>query len=196
MGNTIAADIRGINYLFLEGENAISENSFFQGNIKIGFRTTLGMHNYFAGDVSIGRYTQIGAYVAIHSTNHPIHYLSTYINFRLFEGKLSQLKTSSPVLIGSDVWIGQGAIVLSGVNIGDGAIIAAGAVVTKDVAPYAIVAGNPAREIKKRFSKVVIEELLSLRWWDKSKFEIEEIKPLFFSDLSKVHSIFDIIPNN
>lgn len=156
----------------------------------------MGINNYISGEVTIGRYSQIGAYVAIHSTNHPMYHLSTYINYRLFDGELSSFKTNSPIVIGNDVWIGHGAIILSGVKISDGAIVAAGAVVTKSVPPYTIVAGNPAREIKKRFSKNVIDELVRLRWWDKSNTEIEKIKPLFFSDLSKVDSIFEILPNN
>lgn len=181
MGCTVAGDVNGLHHLFLEGENAIPGNCFFQGNVKLGFRTTLGIHNYFGGDVTIGRYSQIGAYVAIHSTNHPIHHLATYINSRLFNGELSQLKTNSPVVIGNDVWIGHSAIILSGVTIGDGAIIGAGSVVTKDVLPYAIVAGNPAKELKKRFETTLIQELLVLKWWEKSPKEIEDLRPLFFT---------------
>lgn len=195
-GSEISKDVQGYENLILEGNNGIPENCFFCGRVNIGFGTTLGVGNYLAGDITIGKYAQIGAYVAIHSTNHPIHYLSTYINYRLFDGRLSNLKTNSPVVVGNDVWIGHGAIILSGVSISDGAIIAAGSVVTKDVPPYAIVAGNPAREIKRRFSQNVIEELLNLKWWDKSKSEIEEIRPLFFSDLNKLDSIFDILPKN
>lgn len=76
-------------------------------------------------------------------------------------------KSKKPLpIIGNDVWIGFGATVLNGVTIGDGAIIAAGAVVTKDVPPYAIVGGNPAHVIKYRFSKEVVEKLLALQWWN------------------------------
>ncbi len=68
--------------------------------------------------------------------------------------------------IGNDVWIGSGALILSGASIGDGAVVAAHSVVTKPVPPYAIVAGNPARVVKYRFDEATIQELLALKWWD------------------------------
>ena len=74
--------------------------------------------------------------------------------------------------IGNDVWIGYNATIMAGVTIGDGAIIATNATVTKDVEPYSIVGGNPAREIKKRFANDVISKLLKLKWWD---WDIEKI---------------------
>lgn len=70
------------------------------------------------------------------------------------------------IIIGNDVWIGYEAVIMAGVHIGDGAIIAARAVVTKDVPPYTIVGGTPAKEIRKRFDAEVIEHLLRLKWWD------------------------------
>jgi len=77
------------------------------------------------------------------------------------------------VTIGNDVWIGYGAIILSGVTIGNGAVIGAGAIVTKSVEPYSIVAGNPAKEIKKRFTDEKIKELQELEWWN---WDIQTIK--------------------
>jgi virginiamycin A acetyltransferase len=74
--------------------------------------------------------------------------------------------TKGDTIIGNDVWIGYGATIMAGVTIGDGAIIATKAVVTKDVAPYSIVGGNPAKEIRKRFSEEKIKQLLDLCWWD------------------------------
>ena len=78
------------------------------------------------------------------------------------------------ILIGNDVWIGQGVSILEGVRIGDGAVIGAGAVVTKDVAPYSICVGVPARKIRERFEKAKTEELLRLRWWEKDEDWIRE----------------------
>jgi acetyltransferase-like isoleucine patch superfamily enzyme len=92
--------------------------------------------------------------------------------------------------IGNDVWVGYGAIICSGVNIGDGAVVGAGSVVTKDVEPYSIVVGNPARELKKRFSDEVIAELLRIKWWDWDKEKIDKhIKILCSGDIEKLLTI-------
>ena len=86
--------------------------------------------------------------------------------FNLLTGGAEIKNTSPRCKIGNDVWIADGAKILKKANIGDGACVGAGAVVTKDVPPYAIVAGVPARIIKYRFSEKIIEELLKIRWWD------------------------------
>lgn len=87
-----------------------------------------------------------------------------------------------PVIIGNDVWIGAGAVILSGVKIGSGAIIGAGAVVVKDIPPYAVAAGNPARVVKYRFSEDQIEKLLKIRWWDWEESKIKENIDYFYQD--------------
>ena len=84
--------------------------------------------------------------------------------------------------IGNDVWIGMNAMILSGVKIGDGAVVGAGSVVTKDVEPYAVVAGNPAREIRKRFDDQTISELLKANWWDWDIQKIRENVPYLLSN--------------
>ncbi|MDE6603995.1 MAG: CatB-related O-acetyltransferase [Lachnospiraceae bacterium] len=85
----------------------------------------------------------------------------------------SELRDNRPVVIGNDVWIGANVCILPGVRVGDGAVIAAGAVVTKDVAPYAIVGGVPAKVIRYRFSPEEIHTLLKIRWWDWSVEKVE-----------------------
>jgi virginiamycin A acetyltransferase len=194
IGCTIFSDVKGIQNISLNGKNGIPESCNFNGKIKIGYGTTLGIHNFFNGEISIGKYCQIGGYVAFHASNHPISYLTTYINKSLFDGELFSLKQNNPITLGNDVWVGHGVIVLSGVTVGDGAILAAGSVVTKDVAPYSIVGGNPSKLIRKRFSDNVIDELISLQWWNKSEAELEKLKPLFLNDLTKLRSLNEIIP--
>lgn len=113
------------------------------------------------------------------------------MNGNLFGGELKTLKEDHEIVVGNDVWVGHGAILLGEVRVGNGAILAAGSVVTKDVPPYTIVGGVPARPIRKRFSESVIQEVESLRWWDMSDAELERIKPLFFRNLRDADSLFD-----
>lgn len=86
------------------------------------------------------------------------------------------------VTIGNDVWIGMNVTILSGITIGDGVIVGAGSVVTKDVEPYAIVAGNPAHLIRKRFDQATIDKLLAIKWWDWDMHRIKENMPLLLSN--------------
>jgi acetyltransferase-like isoleucine patch superfamily enzyme len=90
--------------------------------------------------------------------------------------------TKGNVIIGNDVWVGDGAVILSGVNIGDGAVIGARSVVTKDVPAYGIVAGNPARLIKKRFNEEVIQQLLQIAWWNWDDEKIRRFMPLLLNN--------------
>ena len=99
----------------------------------------------------------------------------------------ADLPLKGDTVIGNDVWIGQNAVILPGVHVGDGAIIGASSVVGHDIPPYTIVAGNPAREIRKRFDDELIRLLLAFRWWDKSIAQINRLIPLLTSgDLQTV----------
>ena len=129
---------RGLQNVVFEGKNAVPDRCNFSGKISLGYATTLGYNNFLHGNIIIGKYCQLGADVAIHTTNHPTSYLTTYINQNLFNGELKSLKEVKKVIIGHDVWIGHNVIVVGNVTIGNGAVLAAGSVVTKDVAPYAI----------------------------------------------------------
>lgn len=181
----------GIQNVSFEGKNAVPDRCNFSGNIKIGYATTLGYNNFIAGNITVGKYCQIGADVAIHTTNHPISYMSTYINSNLFNGELKKLKQTNTVTIGNDVWIGHNVIIVGNVIIGNGAILAAGAVITKDVLPYTIVAGVPAKTIKKRFSDSIIKEIEALKWWDLPEEALQKVKPLFFKDFQNKESIYE-----
>ena len=188
----IAPSCTGYWKVFFEGKNKVPNNChFLSDTISIGYATTLGINNWFSGIVTIRKYCQIGADVAFHASNHPISHLTTYINASLFNGALKKNKQENKITIGNDVWIGHGVIVVGNVTIGNGAIVAAGSVVTKNVAPYAVVAGVPAKEVKKRFSEAIIQEIEALHWWDLSEQELEILKPLFFKDFTNKNSIYD-----
>ena len=134
----------------------------------------------------IGKFCSIacGTKVLFNCANHTLKSLSTY-TFPLFyeewELEKSNITTAwdnkGDIVIGNDVWIGYETVIMAGVHIGDGAIIAARAVVTKDVPPYTIVGGTPAKEIRKRFDTEVIQQLLKLKWWDWSTNKIRQCLP-------------------
>jgi phosphonate metabolism protein (transferase hexapeptide repeat family) len=123
-----------------------------------------------------GKFCAIAADVRLNALNHPVERVSqhkfTYRPNEYFTGKKldkafrEQRLTGGRVTLGHDVWVGHGAIVLPGVNIGTGAVIGAGAVVTRNVEPYAIVAGVPARFVRWRFAPDTVQRLLKLAWWD------------------------------
>ena len=134
----------------------------------------------------IGKFCSIacGAKFLFNSANHTLNSLSNY-TFPIFfeEWNLDKRDVTSAwdnkgdIVIGNDVWIGYEAVIMSGVTIGDGAIIGTRAVVTKDVPPYTIVGGVPARQIRKRFSEDTISSLLDIRWWDWSEKKIKKNIP-------------------
>lgn len=138
------------------------------------FEKNVKYHFDFIGDqLIIGKFCMIASGVTfiMNGANHLTDAVSTY-PFAIFgsgwehamEGKKYPSKGNT--VIGNDVWIGYNATIMPGVHIGDGAIIASNSTVTKDVEPFAVVGGNPAREIKKRFAAEDIEKLLELKWWD------------------------------
>ncbi len=138
----------------------------------------------------IGKFCSIacGVKFLFNCANHTLKSLSTY-TFSLFyeDWELEKSNVASAcdnkgdIVIGNDVWIGFEAVILAGVKIGDGAIIGTRAVVTKDVPPYSIVGGIPAKVIRKRYSPDIIEQLLSLRWWDWTKDRIKRNLPFIMA---------------
>jgi virginiamycin A acetyltransferase len=182
---------RGLQNVDFEGNNAVPDRCNFSGKIKVGYATTFGYNNILSGNITIGKYCQLGADVAIHATNHPISYLTSYIGSNLFLGELRQFKEEKQITIGNDVWIGHNVIIVGNVTIGNGAILAAGSVITKDVPAFTIVGGVPAKIIKKRFSAEIMEEIEKLNWWDLTEEELEKIKPLFLKDFQNKNSIYE-----
>ncbi len=136
--------------------------------------------------VRIGSFSSISEdAIMMIGSEHPVDRVSTF-PFRIVFGLPGAFEDGFPfskgdIVIGSDVWLGRGARILSGVTVGDGAVIAASAVVTRDVRPYAIVGGNPAREIRRRFGDQQVEALLRIRWWEWSDDEILDAVPLLTS---------------
>lgn len=131
--------------------------------------------------LKIGKFCSIAGGVTIYiGAEHRSEWVTNYTfnQFPVF-AKGGMTKTKGDVIIGNDVWLGDNALILSGVTIGDGAVVGARAVVTKNVKPYEIVAGNPAKHIRFRFSEEQISELMKIRWWD--------------WDISKIEQNFDLI---
>jgi acetyltransferase-like isoleucine patch superfamily enzyme len=161
---------------------------------------TVGRHTYgikrstFASrqgciDVTIGSFCSIAAEVLfLQSSEHRTDCVSTY-PFRklLFDERAlppeKRGNSKGPIIIGNDVWIGRRAMILSGVRIGHGAVVGAGSVVTKDVPPYAIVAGNPARIVRYRFDRETIAALLRIAWWDWPDKKLEKEKLRLLGDI-------------
>lgn len=164
----------------------------------VDFEKHVTHHYDFIGDkLIIGKFCQIGSGVefVMNGCNHQMNTATTF-PFYIFEGwnqeapPMNDMPLKGDTIVGNDVWIGQNSTILPGVHIGDGAIIGLNSVVGSDVPPYTIVAGNPAKEIRKRFDNELIDILLKLKWWDKSIEEIETLIPILTcSDLQKTKEL-------
>jgi acetyltransferase-like isoleucine patch superfamily enzyme len=160
----------------------LGKNTMVAANVKIG-RYSYISSGYIYSNTTIGRYCSIAVNVIIGADEHPVDWLSTspiqYKNDEFFSFNTTQqytLKSNDlTTIIGNDVWIGANACIKRGVTIGDGSIIGAGAVVTKNVPPYAIMGGIPAKVIRYRFNEEIIEKLLELKWWNKEKHELIDL---------------------
>ena len=139
------------------------------------------------GKLKVGKFCQFGGGVLImlnSSGGHRPEWVTTYPFTQFFNDfKNLPFPTAKKldVTIGNDVWIGTNSTILSGVNIGDGAIIGASSVVTKDVPPYSVFAGNPAKLVRMRFEPEIIQKLLEIKWWDWEPQRIKENMPLLLS---------------
>jgi virginiamycin A acetyltransferase len=162
----------------------------FEAGVQIGPNVEVGDQTYanqgaIVGSGKIGKFCSIGYSCCIGLHEHPLDYLSPsprlYGARTLFREPCAWNDFQRPPVIGNDVWLGAHATVLQGVSIGDGAVVAAGAVVTKDVPPYAIVGGVPAKTLRYRFAPDVIERLLEMKWWDLPLSELRKHRALFLA---------------
>lgn len=177
------------NKSFFEGYNALYNNiSFLNSRLGLGSYIANNSHiNY----TNIGKFCAIGenvrTYVGLHPTSnflsiHPSFFSLqkqsnfTFVENQLFdEHKFLDFERKYVCEIGNDVWIGNNVTILDGISIGDGAIIATGAIVTKNVEPYTVVGGIPAKIIKKRFTNEQIDKLINLKWWDWDFYKLKHI---------------------
>lgn len=175
----------------LEHPVSLSKNSEIHASSFLGRFSFLGINSVIYPNVHIGRFTSIARNCEIGVAQHPTHFLSTH-SFQLGNGDFAHIADYSgiqkvksewlhkPTSIGNDVWIGAKSIVMPGLNIGDGSIIAANSVVTKDVKPYGIYAGSPAKLIRFRFSVLIICQLMKLSWWN---LDLKYLKYIKFDNI-------------
>lgn len=163
--------------LIMKMENGEKESQTLRRIFKNEYGVEVGLHSYggcfdekfnMGGEVKFGRYCSIAGQVRYFGANHPINQISNspYFYNKKFGYKVDDVKRSS-LVVGNDVWLGYGVIILpSCTKIGNGAVVGAGSVVTHDVEPYTIVAGNPAKTIRYRFSKEECSLLENSQWWE------------------------------
>jgi virginiamycin A acetyltransferase len=166
----------------------IGKGSSLSCNCKVGDGSRINGRAVIKGkgDVRIGKYCAIAYDIKIISSNHSTDFLNLQIELQnqLFDAGIVSVKKG--VEIGNGVWIGDSVIILPGVTIGDGAVLAGGAIVTKDVLPYSIVGGNPAKFIKYRFNEGNLEFIKNIKWWDWDKTKMKKNKELFSTNLNSI----------
>lgn len=189
-----------------EGMNQIHPNSIFNGFL--GYGSYIGPYSNIQG--KIGKFTSIAPYVRVNSGKHPYTYPYATtapcffsLNYRSQKGEtfateqcfdefaFADKEKRNAIIIGNDCWIGEGVFFVGGVSISDGAIVLAHAVVTKDVPPYAIVGGVPAKIIRYRYSKEDIEFLLKVKWWNNSTEWFKKNWKLL-NDIEKLKSYYGL----
>lgn len=159
-------------------------------------KNVLYLFEFMSDKLIIGKFCQIatGVRFIMNGANHALSGVSTY-PFKVFGGQWNKasldVKSKGDTIIGNDVWIGNSATIMQGIKIGDGAVIGTNSLVTKEVKPYTIVGGNPAKEIRQRFDDETIKFFLELKWWDWDAQKITDQLDLITSaniiELKKIH---------
>lgn len=155
--------------VILEGNVTLGHMNIRATNLTIGAHTIIRSTAKLDHVSSIGRFCGISsdAYIGHEKQSHPMNWVSTHpFQFSVENAPFPYHPVTKPVTIGHDVWMGTNVTILEGVHIGTGSIVASRAVVTKDVPPYAIVAGNPAKVVKYRLPEEIYQQLLASEWWD------------------------------
>jgi virginiamycin A acetyltransferase len=170
----------------------ITNDSALGDNTAIGHGTNIGRGLFISSGtdfpVTIGKYCAIAHNFRIRARNHSIGFPCMQHQLLKDLGIAAPVANKAGVVIGNAVWVGDNVIVLPGVNVGDGAAIGAGSIVTRDVAPYSVVAGAPAKELRKRYSPEIIAEMDRLIWWDWSFERMSRNKRFFSADVSEILS--------
>ncbi len=161
----------------------IRAGSEVSSSVKIGDYSYISGPRSFVGSANIGKFCSIARETTIGVSDHNYRWVTTHPiiidpEYGIVKDPVEEPQKPAPI-IGNDVWVGMGAFIMRGVSIGDGAVVAANSVVTRDVAPYSIVGGNPARHIKFRFPPEIVAALLEIRWWDWSDEKIRKNRENF-----------------
>ena len=178
--------------IYVDSPTRITVSYLEERNPRVFFqKETLG------AKLSIGKYCSIAVDTRFYlGGNHNYNRVTTYLppDGIEIDNNSPNFLTKGDINVGNDVWIGDGATILSGINIGDGAIIASYSVVTKDVEPYTIVGGNPAKQIRKRFDKQTIDKMIVYQWWNwKESLVIKNSKKIFSENIKDFFELAEII---
>ena len=184
-----------------EGANKLYPHTYFKGTM--GYGTYIGPHSEI--EANIGRFCSIACYVrtntgihpigAPYATTSPMFFSTQKQNGKTFADRMMFDEFKKPTTIGNDVWIGENVFFTGGLTIGDGAVVLAGAVVTKDVPPYAVVGGVPAKVLKYRYDEKTIRWLIELKWWNMDIKWLQENWELFCG-IDKLRVYFRTIKKN
>jgi virginiamycin A acetyltransferase len=177
----------------LDADASIGTGCELVGDVAIGEGTNVEPDCEFVGDIDVGKYCAIARKNLFQQQDHQTQKPAMQMRFyrRVLDSELEHVSSGS-IDIGNDVWIGTRSKILSGVTIGSGTIVGAGSVVTKDVEPYAVVAGVPARRVRWRFPEAIREKLLDLAWWEWDEETLYRHREFFDSKIRDVDDIPDV----